>query len=225
MRNTTYILGCGGHGRVILDNLRSTKDGQRLDVQFLDERRELWGSSVDGAPISGGSDLLRSGDSLFLGVGDNITRASLYNKYKELGCVFPSLLAASAVVSPRARIREGVVVFAGAIVQTGAQIHENVVINTGAVVEHDNVIGAHVQLAPRVALSGNVSVGEGTLLGTGVSVNKGVRIGEYCLISPGVPVIQDIGDHLVYKHKPAGYLIEENYRVATISGIDELSGT
>jgi sugar O-acyltransferase (sialic acid O-acetyltransferase NeuD family) len=211
----TYIVGCGGHGCVILDILRSTfSPSAPMDsICFLDDRESMRDKVVDGAPVAGDIGLLREGSKVLIGVGDNIARRNLFYRFRQRGCVFPRLIAPSAVVSPAAVVEEGAVIFARAVVQTGASVGANAVINTAAVVEHDCRIARHVQLAPMVALSGNVTVGEGTLLGTGVSVNKNVSIGQYCLISPGLPVIKDVPDHSVYKVDPAGVLVERNYRL------------
>ncbi len=222
--NTTYIVGCGGHGRVILDILRSAAEpfGLEDSVFFLDDNRSLWHSTVDGIPVAGGLDKAVEGSRVMLGIGDNMTRRDLFRRLKGRGCRFPILIAPSAVLSVSAIIEEGAVVFARAVVQTGAHIGANSVINTAAVVEHDCRIHNHAQLAPAVALSGNVFVGEGTLLGTGVCVNKGVAIGEYCLISPGLPVIKDVPDHSVYKFGHSEIVVEKNYRVTGTGSRNEI---
>jgi sugar O-acyltransferase (sialic acid O-acetyltransferase NeuD family) len=216
--NITYIVGCGGHGRVILDILRSAAGpfGLEDNVFFLDDNKSLWNGVIDGVPVAGGPGVAVEGSRVLLGIGDNMGRRDLYHSLKDRGCLFPRLIAPSAVLSASARIEEGTVIFARAVVQTGAHIGANAVINTAAIVEHDCRIHDHAQLAPAVALSGNVFVGEGTLLGTGVCVNKNVRIGEYCLVSPGLPVIKDVPDHSVYKFDTSGILVEKNYRVAGI---------
>jgi acetyltransferase EpsM len=225
--NTTFIVGCGGHGRVILDILRSATGSFGLEdnVFFLDDNESLWDTTVDGTPVAGGLDKAVEGSRVLLGLGDNLIRRDLFERLKARGCLFPRLIAPSAVVSVSALIEEGTVVFARAVIQTGAHVGANAVINTAAVVEHDCRIHDHVQLAPAVALSGNVTVGEGTLLGTGVCVNKGVNIGEYCLVSPGLPVLKDVPDHFVYKFNSSGIVVEKNYRVTAAgsrSGIPDL---
>jgi UDP-perosamine 4-acetyltransferase len=226
-----FIVGCGGHGRVILDTLLSVAEacGNRtpakrkarssspgFNIAFLDDDPAMCGKQVQGVPVLGGTDLIRAGMTVYLGIGDNIRRRDLYLMMKRLGCELPSLVSPTAIVSRAARIDDGAVILARAIIQTGAHVHSNAIINTAALVEHDCLIAPHVQLAPMVALSGRVRIGEGTLLGTGTSVNVGVSIGKYCLVSPGIPVIRDLPDYTVLKVNSAGYRIESNRRISEI---------
>ncbi len=210
-----YIVGSGGHGRVILDVLRSTGvDAQA--VRFVDDRPALWGTDVDGARVAGGTNTIEPGARVYLGVGDNITRHNLHARLRGAGYTFPALVSPHAIVSPGATVDEGAVVFHRAIVQTGARVEAGAVINTGAIVEHDCVVGAYAQLAPAVALSGNVRVGTGTLLGTGCSVNKNVTIGEWGLIAPGLAVLGDVPRYCVYKPGTESLRVETNYRLDEI---------
>jgi|GEM_PF-2498153 len=214
-RSRVYILGCGGHGRVILDVLRST--GTEIgDMRFVDDRRALWGSAVDGVIVAGGIDVLEPNAPVYIGVGDNIARHNLYLRLHEFGCSFPRLVSPHAVVSSRARIDDGAVVFHRAVVQTGALVERAAVINTGAIVEHDCVVGPFAQLAPAVTLSGSVRVGEGTLLGTGSSVNRNCTLGSWCLIAPGIAVLGDVPTGSVYKPGAETIRVEPNYRLGNI---------
>jgi sugar O-acyltransferase (sialic acid O-acetyltransferase NeuD family) len=227
-----YIVGCGGHGRVILDillsntpngcsMLKEASNGLASNIRFIDDNAELWGSHVDGIHVCGGTDSLGPGNAVYLGIGDNIMRRNLYLQLKARGCLFPVLIAPTSIISPKARIEEGAVIFHRAVVQTGARIGANAIINTAAVVEHDCIIDPHVQLAPMVALSGKVHVGEGTLMGTGSSANVGVSLGRFCLISPGLPVIKSWPDFTVLKADSARFVVEKNRRLNEIDGLAE----
>ncbi len=226
MLSYTHIIGCGGHGRVILDILLSVQRypndapnerREDIEIQFVDDDSTLWGRQFNGFPVIGGTDKLEPGASIYLGIGDNIQRRNLFLRLKQLGCSFPTLISPTAVVSPNARIDEGAVICHRAVVQTCAHIGANSIINTAAVVEHDCFVAPSVQLAPMVALSGGVRIGEGTLLGTGVSVNVDVSIGEFCLVSPGLPVTQNLPDHAVLKINHGSYQVETNHRLSEIS--------
>ena len=45
-----YIVGSGGHGRVILDVLRAT-GVEAHTLRFVDDRSTLWGTDVDGVRV------------------------------------------------------------------------------------------------------------------------------------------------------------------------------
>lgn len=78
---------------------------------------------------------------------------------------------ASAVVSPEARLGEGVSIGPLAVIEAGAVIGEHVVIGAHTVIERDAVVGAHTRLAPRVVL------GFGCRIGARGVVHSGVVIG------------------------------------------------
>lgn len=209
--NMTYIIGCGGHGRVLLDVLRSVVPPASMrQVRFLDDREALWGSTVDDVEVAGGRQLVTAADKLYLGIGDNATRRDAFLAFRDMGCEFPVLIAPTAVVSSNAIIGDGTVVLHGAIVQTGASIAEGVIVNSAVVVEHDCVVGAHVHLAPRVVLSGGTTVGEGTLIDTGAAINRNIEVGEHCVIESGAAVVHDIPPHSIYRIDPRIRTVDRN---------------
>lgn len=199
------IYGCGGHGRVILDILRAQARGS-LSAVFVDDNPALDGQKVDGLLVHHSRFLpylLRDGFSAIIGIGENFTRARLYYQLKSMG--FPSALAVhpGAIVSPSARLEEGVVIMPGAIVNTGARVGENACINTAASVDHDAAVDAHAHVFPGARLTGNVQVGCYATIGTGASVLPGVRIGENAVVGAGALVLHDIPDNAVAFGVPA----------------------
>ena len=210
----TFIVGAGGHGRVILDVLRAA--GLADGVCFVDDEPSRWGTEVDGAAVAGPRSVLRHGDRVYLGVGDNIARWRLAHDLAARGCRFPTLVSPTATVSPRARIDDGAVVLHRAVVQAGARIERFAVINTGAIVEHDGIVREAAQLAPGVSTGGNVTIGRGALVGIGAAVNRGVAVGAWSLISPGMSVIHDVPEGVVYKVDARDVVVEVNRRLGEL---------
>ncbi len=199
------IYGCGGHGRVVLDVLR-TQVGDALEAVFVDDNPELAGRRVDGIlvrPRAQLRGLLRSGFAAVIGIGENQARARLYRELKSMGFRLANAVHPSAVVSPLARLGEGVALLPGAIVNTGARVESNACINTAASVDHDVVVGAHAHVFPGARLTGNVCVGCFATIGTGASVLPRVRIGDHAFIGAGAVVLEDIPDHAVAFGVPA----------------------
>ena len=127
-----------------------------------------------------------------MGIGDNATRARVYDQLRTLGERFAALVHPQAMLAQHLAIGPGTVVFAGAIINTGSVVGPNVVINTGATVDHHANIGAHVHVAPGVHLGGTVTLGEGVFLGIGSSVIPNRMIGPWTVVGAGATVLSDL---------------------------------
>lgn len=192
------VVGAGGHGRVVADALRAT--GREV-LGFLDAAAELEGAQIDGLPVLGDDNLLRSypPTSVMLanGIGSTLATAArqrLYERLKTSGYEFETVRHPRAIVSLSANLRSGAQIMAGAVLQPGVVIGEDTIINTGALIDHDCMIGAHCHVAPGAVLSGAVRVGDGSHIGTAASVIQGVTIGAGALIAAGAVVVADVPD-------------------------------
>lgn len=187
------LYGASGHAKVIIDILEA--NGQKIDFIVDDNPAltELLGYEVrrntgeyKEAIISIGSCEIRKKVVESLKVGKYATS------------VHPS-----AVVSPRATIKEGTVVMQGAVVQSCAKIGKHCIINTGASVDHDCEIGDYVHVAPHATVLGGVKVGEGSWIGAGAVVKQNITIGKNCMIGAGAVVIRDVPDATTVVGVPA----------------------
>jgi len=77
---------------------------------------------------------------------------------------------ASAVVSPDARLGQGVEVGPLAVIEAGAVIKDHARIGAHCVVERDAVVGEHTRLAPRVVLGYGCRIGARGLVHSGVVI-------------------------------------------------------
>lgn len=205
MEQRVLIYGCGGHGRVILDALRA-QWGPVLCAIFADDAASVEGRRVDGAQVYGPdllADLRQRGFKALIGIGDNLNRARVYNRLRTMGFSFTSAVHPSAVVSPLARLADGVAVMPGAVVNTGARLEENACVNTAASVDHDAVICAHAHVFPGARLTGNVIVGCYATVGSGAVIVPGVRIGDNAYVGAGAVVLKDVPENAVAYGVPA----------------------
>jgi sugar O-acyltransferase (sialic acid O-acetyltransferase NeuD family) len=192
------LLGAGGHGRVVLDALRSYADVEVLG--FIDADPTV--RQVDGASVIG--DDTKLGSLRGLGITHGVVtvgsvqpsarRAELFEKLRAAGLAGAIVIHPSATVAPSAEIGEGSVVLARSVVNPGARVGRNVILNTGAIVEHDCVIGDHVHVSPGAVLGGGSHVGEGSHVGISACVVQGIRVGERVLVAAGAVVVRDIPD-------------------------------
>lgn len=198
-----WIIGNGGHAKVIIDAIRG---------QYVYKVAGVFSDDPSSPPVVPG--LAHIGPvnaevanqkgimAAILAVGANTTRQHLADllgdQIEWVNAVHPS-----AIVAATASIGRGVLLAAGSIVQPDASIGDHAIVNTCATVDHDSVIGACAHIAPGVNLAGNVTVGEGTLIGVGSSVIPGITIGRNAIVGAGSVVIRDVPDGAKVAGNPA----------------------
>jgi len=189
------IIGAGGHGRVVLDVLRSM--GRFHVLGFIDADSGKSGGEVMGVPILGPIHLLqklRKQDvrGAIVAIGDNRIRKTYADQVLESGLELINAIHPSAVISQTAKIGRDVLVAAGGIIGTEALISDDVIINTGAVVDHECQIARAAHIGPAAALAGRVEVGEAAFIGIGAKVVPCMKIGAHAIVGAGAVVIEDV---------------------------------
>lgn len=137
-----------------------------------------------------------------IGFGSMEYRKKLYMFLVSQGWKAPQIIHPSAIVSPDARIGDGVLIEAGCIVTPNPLIGDNVVVNTGSQVNHDNIIEDHVYIASGVVTSGSIRIGNNSLIDDGVIVTLERTIGSNCIIGAGSVVTRDIPDNVIAYGNP-----------------------
>src|SRR5688500_9451386 len=114
----TFIIGAGGHGRVVLDILRRGRDYR--PVGFLDANVTLSGCDIAGVAVLGAvNHLARLAQQhkvrhAIVAIGDNRVRRSYAKLVEDAGLELINALHPSATISPTASIGRNVVIAAGA---------------------------------------------------------------------------------------------------------------
>jgi len=201
------IIGAGGNSKVIADLLLQCKkkSGKEINLLgFLDDDPSK--TDLMELPILGNveSALQYASDSevFFInGIGDNLTRKILMERYQTLQ--YDIAIHPSAIIANNVQIGKGSVVMPGAIINTGTRIGKGVLINSGAIIEHDNQIGDYCHITSGATTAGNVTVGELSMLGTGTKVIQGIKIGQNVMTGAGSVVINDIPDFCLAVGVPA----------------------
>lgn len=190
------IIGCGGHGRVVLDVLRQAQSCEV--VGFVDSNRECLGRRVDGLQVLGHPDdlpelkirlNLHGG---IVAVGDNGVRREFAQRLTELGYALISAIHPSANIAANASLGRNVVVAAGALVCAHCQIGDSVILNTGCIVDHESLIGTATHICPGARIAGRVVVEAGAFVGIGATVIQSLRVGYEAIVGAGAVVIEDV---------------------------------
>ena len=196
MGDSLLIIGAGGHCMSVLDALPRSKYGN-ITLSDLPSRVGL---RVMGIPIAATDDdwepIYKAGcQNAFIAVGsvgDASKRIRIYQRLKQIGFAFPTIIDPTAAVSESAVLASGVFVGKRALINAQASIGACAIVNTAAVIEHDCKLGDFVHVATGACLAGNVKVGAKVHIGIGAVVIEGVNIGEGAVLGAGAVAIDHI---------------------------------
>ena len=196
---TRFLVGGGGHGRVLLDALISSNKNVS---GIIDSKFEL-GTKIFGITVIGGDDLLNSinpeTDELINGLGStgNLTlHRDLFDRLSSRGFIFCGAIHPSAIISRDCEIDKTAQIMAGVVVQNRTVIGKNVILNTRSSIDHDVSIGDNSIISPGVVICGSVKIGKNVFVGAGAVIIQGVKIGNGCIVGAGTVVRHNISDSL-----------------------------
>ncbi len=201
-----FLIGGGGHGRVVLDLMLSSK----IAVAGVLDPKLAVGHLIFGVPVLGGDEALNDADAgdatLVNGVGANPDvnpRAKLFADWVARGFSFASLRHPTAIVGAECSFGDGSQIHAGAVVQSRTKIGRNSVVNTGASIDHDCRIGDNCFVSPGVVLGGDVIVANASFVGIGAVILPGIRIGTGAIVGAGAIVTSNVADKWIVVGNPA----------------------
>jgi sugar O-acyltransferase (sialic acid O-acetyltransferase NeuD family) len=174
---------------------------------FIDDDKELHGRQVGNLPVLGDWSWFEGVDrteiSVLCAVGSPKICKLLAERARGLGLAFASAISPQAIISPAARLGEGVTIFPNVVVNTAVRLDDCCILNVSVTVSHDTVVGPYCNINPAANLAGNVSVGEGCFVGMGAKVIQGISIGSWAVIGAGAVVIRDIPEFVTAVGVPA----------------------
>ena len=196
LRKRCVILGCGGHGRVVLDILRHLEPYEL--VGFVDSNPDMQNRRIDGLSVLGKPDELHelrdrlSIDCAIVAIGDNGVRRELGERLSALGFELINAIHPSANIAANAILGRNIMVAAGALVCAHCQIGDSVILNTGCIVDHESLIGTATHICPGARIAGRVTVESGAFIGIGATVIQSIRVGCEAVVGAGAVVIRDV---------------------------------
>ncbi len=206
-----WILGAGGHSKVVIDTLRSA--GTFRICGLFDDAPRLQGGRILDVPVVGPiseESLASHGvEHAIIAIGSNRARSNLASRLAGR-LAWVSAVHRASYVAAGARVGEGAIICAGAVIQPDATIGPHAIVNTSSSVDHDSVVGPFAHVAPGARLAGGVRVGEGALLGTGCSVIPNRTVGAWATVGAGAVVVTDIPPGVTARGIPARHSVPES---------------
>ena len=205
MSKPVIVLGGGGHASVIVEILRLNK----VEIIGISDPALKKGEMIfKDIPVIDDYLILEnyqtSKVSLVNGIGPStksIYRATINEKFTDLGYEFLSAVHPSAIISKSAILESGSQIMAGVIVQSRSTVGPNCVINTGSVIDHDSFIGKHSHIAPGAVICGSVVTGPCVFVGAGATVIENLSLGDRSLVAAGTTLRRNLAKDEVYYGK------------------------
>ena len=202
--NDVLIFGCGGHGKTVLELVRS--ENILNPVALVDDSVPA-GTIIMGVPVVGGAQILgelyrrglKKAINAVGGIGNVSTRISVFDMLSAAGFQFPTVVHPTAFIEKSAILADGVQVLPKVYVGTESQLGFGCLINSGVIISHDCRLGRCVNLSPGAMLAGNVDIGDFAQVGMGVTININIHIGKYARIGNGATVKKDVPDDTIVR--------------------------
>lgn len=202
-----FIYCAGGFGKEIIDLARriNALENKWEEICFIDDLPqgdEFYGTKLFTFPA-----VLEQFDiasiEMSIASGEPAIRKVLHDKIYNAGVRPATLIDNTAIVSPTAKLGEGVTVSAYCFISSSAVVQDNTVLNTDALVGHDVNIAENCVLSSAVNVGGNCSIGENSYIGMGAQIKQGTTIGKEVIIGMGSIVHSDIQDGMIALGNPA----------------------
>ena len=195
------IIGCGGHGKVVIDALSLCDHS--FQTSLCDDNEALLGTELYGLSINSTIESLAHFKGFaHVAIGDNQIRQAVY-KLLNLDITLLTIIHPAALISKFARIEPGTFIAAKALLAPESFIGKGCIVNHGAIVDHEVTVGSGSHLAPNCTLGGNVTIGKEVLVGSGATILPGLVIGDRAIIAAGAVVIENVKANTLVKGVPA----------------------
>ncbi len=200
------ILGASGHGRVVADTALSAGWEQ---VVFYDDAWPDIKNNNEWEVVGNTETLVNDKgkhDGIVVAIGDNRIRLEKTRYLMSESIPLATIVHPDAIVSSKASLGGGSVVFAGAVINYGVILGLSTIVNTRASIDHDCKIEDSVHICPGAIIAGGVHVGAESWIGIGSSLVQYITIGSKVVVGAGAAIIGDVADGLTMVGVPATIL-------------------
>lgn len=136
---------------------------------------------------------------LFIAVGNNLVRESIYNIAKEKGIRMATYISTKASTWANLETGDNCFIDEGCVLQPFITIEDNSILFTSQIGHHTH-IGKHV-LISGAKTGGNVHIGNHCYIGLNASIKQNLTISRNCIIGMGCIIEKNISKSSVFTHK------------------------
>jgi len=202
-KSKILLIGGGGHCHSVIDVIELTNKYEIIGI--VDTKENIGKNVLDYEVIACDDDLetiFETCKNAAITVGhikSNELRKKLFEKAKNIGFNFPTIISPLAYVSKHATLEEGTVVMHHALVNASARVGKNCIINSKALVEHDVRIEDHCHISTGAILNGGVHVKANTFYGSNATCKEYINIGSHVTIGGGASVMKSVPNNTIVK--------------------------
>jgi sugar O-acyltransferase (sialic acid O-acetyltransferase NeuD family) len=206
------LVAASGLAREVLSLVQA--EGTHQVVGVVDDDVTLHGTTIDGAPVLGGLDVLHHHPhaQLLVCVGRGSSRESLVDRLSSLGVPvgrYATVIAADVAVPRGCTIGPGSILLSGVVLTTAVSVGRHAVAMPHVTLTHDCVVDDFATLCAGVTLGGGVHVGRGAYLGMNSSIREHVRVGDGATLGMGSVLLSDLPAGDTWAGVPARSLIHQ----------------
>jgi len=190
------LYGAGDLAIEILDYLRKD-DSIKIVGYFTDEGRSPLFEESSKLTFFDPFNKFDLDAEIILAFANPKLRKNVLEKCHKSNLRLATYIHPTAVISPSAILKPGVVVFPYCVVSCYSNIDAGVMLNSFVGVGHHVRIGRGTVISSQVDLTGHVQIGDYCFLGSGSRVAPRKKIGDESQISLGVAVIRNVPSNTI----------------------------
>ena len=209
---TLYIYGCSGIGKAIVDTVNR---GPLIYNQliFVDDDQQKWGKDFYEYPVISPNEFFSqaiSNDHMILAFfkpDDIFTRASRAEQIKaQVQAKFVSIIDHSAVVSPSAKVGEGVFVAPNVILDSDSIVGDHSILLFNSVVSREVHLADASFLSAGVVVKGSVRISQSVFLSANSVITKNINANAF--VNAGVRVTEEIVSNSILSERTENVCVE-----------------
>lgn len=190
------IVGHSGHSLGVVESIK----GNNFEVFGYFDNCEK--ESSQKLTYLGKENELVFGYNLFITIGDNTIRESVFERVKERNNLNFNIFDKTSNISALTRIGIQTYLAKNTVINADVTIGIGCIINTSCVVEHGCRIGNFTHLAPSATICGNVTIGNNCFVGANSTIIPGIEIGDNVTIGAGSVVNRNLESNYTYVGNP-----------------------